>query len=150
MFNTRLLSSVALLAGLVLAGCSTVDSRIKEKASTFAALDAETQQKLRQSIIEIGQTPDMVYIALGGPDEQVERTTAAGKQLVWVYQTYRQEWAGRERAYYGRRMIFDPRTGRYFMYWEPVYADYYSEHVEDRLRVTFQDGKVSVIEQVKK
>lgn len=150
MTQTRSILAVLALAALALAGCNTVDSRIKEKSSTFQSLDAQSQEKLRQSIIEIGNSADMVYIALGSPDEKVERTTAAGKEEVWVYQTYTQEWAGHGRAYYGRRMLYDARSRRYYMYWEPVYADYYNEHAEDRLRVTFKDGKVTVIEQVKK
>ena len=150
MTQTRSILAVVALAALALAGCSTVDSRIKEKSSTFQSLDAQAQEKLRQSIIESGNPPDMVYIALGKPDEMIERTTAAGKEEVWVYQTYTQEWAGQSHAYYARRMRFEPRSRRYYMFWEPVYADYYNEHVEDRLRVTFKDGKVTVIEQVKK
>ena len=147
---TRFTLVAVALAVLSLAGCSTVNSRIKEKSATFQSLDAEAQEKLRQSIIEIGNSFDMVYIALGQPDEKVERTTAAGKEEVWVYRTYTQEWAGQGHAYYGRRMLYEPRSGRYYMYWVPVYADYYNEHAEDRLRVTFKDGKVTVIEQVKK
>ena len=76
---TRFTLVAVALAALSLAGCSTVNSRIKEKSATFQSLDAEAQEKLRQSIIEIGNSFDMVYIALGQPDEKVERTTAAGK-----------------------------------------------------------------------
>ncbi len=66
--KTRLL---ALLCGAtalaLLAGCQTVDTRIKEKPEVFASLDKAVQDKIKQGIIEIGYTPDMVWLALGAP-----------------------------------------------------------------------------------
>jgi len=65
--NRALISSGALWCLGALAGCSTVSSRIQEKSAAFAALSPVKQDALRQGTIEEGDTPDLVYIALGKP-----------------------------------------------------------------------------------
>ncbi len=145
--NLRLLLPILLLA--LLAGCSTIDKRIEEKSSVFAGLDAATQEKLRKGIVEIGYTPEMVYIALGRPDEKRERVSAEGRELTWIYSTYRQEYAGTGVAGHRRTVIYDPASKRSYIMWEPIVTDFYRNEIEDRIRVSFRDGKVSVIEQVK-
>ena len=70
-----LLSSV-----LLLAGCSTVDARIKQRSSYFYSLDTKTQERLKKGEIHIGDTTDMVFIAVGHPDRVHEKTTSAGQE----------------------------------------------------------------------
>ncbi len=131
---------------LGLAGCSTFEKRAEERASTYAALDVEVQDKLRQGIVEIGYTPDMVYIALGKPDSKTERTTAEGSNVTWIYSAYYTEYKGTSTVGYRRYIHYDPKTKSRYVYYEPVHVDHYDERVEDRIRVTFRDGKVAVIE----
>ncbi|MBP9914210.1 MAG: hypothetical protein KBF26_12485 [Opitutaceae bacterium] len=140
---------LSLLALALLAGCSTIDSRIKEKSALFAGVDAATQEKLRQGTVEINYTPDMVYIALGKPDDKLERITAAGREFTWIYSSYTQEYAGTGVVGHRRTVVYDPLTKSYQVFWEPVVTDVYRNRVDDRIRVTFHDGRVSVIEQVK-
>lgn len=144
---TLRLLSLVLLA--LLAGCSTVDKRIQEKSVLFAGLDVATQEKLRQGIVEIGFTTDMVYIALGEPDDKREKISATGRELTWVYSSYRQEYAGTGVAGHRRVLIYDPALKRSYVMLEPVVVDVYNQRIDDRIRVTFRDGKVTVIEQVK-
>ncbi len=135
---------------LLLAGCSTIDSRIREKQDLFNRLDPQTQSKLRQGIVEVGDTPDMVYIALGTPDERHQRITATGDEAVWVYRTYYEQYEGMAHVGYRRIVFFDPGTRTYRVYYEPVSAPVYSEQVEDNIRVTFVNGRVTTIEQNKR
>ncbi len=143
----KILPVIALL--VLLAGCSTVDSRIKENADVFDALDPATQEQLRQGMVEIGYPMDLVYIALGRPDEKRERVTADGRELEWVYSTYYSEYVGTTVAY--RRYVgIHPATGRRVIFFEPVHNHLYRDRTDDRIRVTFRDGKVTVIEQVQR
>ncbi len=142
-----------LLAGmlvLALAACSTVNSRIDEKPDVFAKLDPATQAKIKQGIIDVGFTPDMVYIALGRPDERRERVTPAGRETMWIYNSYYERYEGTYHGGYRRMVYWDPRVRGYRVYFEPVYADVYSEERNTDIRVIFKDDKVTVIEQMKK
>jgi hypothetical protein len=141
-----LLVSLLLLA-VAFAGCDTFDRRAQEKASTFEALTPEEREKLRRGVIEIGNTPDMVYIALGRPDETRETTKEDGRETVWTYNTYYQEYEGNIRTGYRRHLVFDPARKRYLVYYEPTYTDVYSHHEEEHIRVIFKNDKVTVIEQ---
>lgn len=146
--KSALLFSLSLLT-LALVGCDTFDKRSQEKASTFASLAPEEREKLRRGVIEVGNTPDMVYIALGRPDEKRDTTNAQGKETVWIYNTYHQEYEGNIHSGYRRILVFDPVRRRYTVFFEPVYADVYSEHTEEHIRITFVNDKVTSIEQPK-
>lgn len=134
---------------LFLAGCSTVDSRIKEKSGVFDALDPATQEQLRQGMVEVGNTTDMVYIALGRPDVKREIVTAGGRDEIWIYSTYYSEYVGTT-VHYRRFLGYHPVTGQRVIYFEPVRNHLYRDRADDRIRVTFRDGKVTVIEQVQR
>ena len=137
------------LSALALTACSTFDSRSQEKASTFASLAPAEQEKLRRGVIEIGNSSDMVYIALGRPDEKKETTTAQGRETTWIYNSYHREYEGNIHSGYHRILVFDPVRRRYLVYFEPVYTDVFSEHTEEHIRITFINDKVAVIEQPK-
>ena len=132
---------------LLAAGCQTVETRIRENPQLFASLDPETQAKIRQGIIDIGYTEDMVYLALGAPDQKREARSAAGSQTVWIYNTYFERYDGTRFVGYNRRVYFDPYVRTYRVHYYPVYADTYRPEVEERIRVVFENGRVSVIEQ---
>jgi outer membrane protein assembly factor BamE (lipoprotein component of BamABCDE complex) len=139
----------ALVLALALAGCSTVDSRIKEKPAVFAQLDPVIQSKIKQGIIDVGFTPDMVYIALGRPDEAREIVTPGGRETVWTYNSYYDRYEGTVHTGYRRFVYWDPRIRAYRLYYEPVYANVYSEQKTTDIRVIFRDDKVTAIEQTK-
>lgn len=148
--NTRILLALVATTGALFAlGCQNVDSRIKQKPEVFANLDAATQEKIRQGTIDIGYTEDMVYLALGAPDSKRDVRSASGLSTAWVYNTYFERYDGTRFMGYQRRVIFDPATNNYRVTFLPVYADAYRPEVEERIRVLFANGKVSVIEQAK-
>ncbi|MDD2765456.1 MAG: hypothetical protein PHE83_15955 [Opitutaceae bacterium] len=136
-------------SALVLAACSTVDSRIQENPGVFAKLDPATQAKIKQGIIELGFTTDMVYIALGRPDETREHVDAGGRETIWKYTTYYERYEGTVYTGYRRFVYWDKRVKAYRVYHEPVFRDVYSGHRETFIRVIFKDGRVTIIEQTK-
>lgn len=137
------------LAALVLAGCSTVENRIEEKAAVFNALPSDTQARIKQGLVDVGYTEDMVYIAMGKADRVIERASSGGNETVWIYNTYYQEYQGSQFAGYRRSVYFDPRIRAYRVYYEPVRAEVYRDRTEEVARVVFKDGKVVSIEQAK-
>lgn len=148
--NRRLFTTLMLAASLgFLAGCQTVDDRIKQKPEVFAKLDAVTQDKVKQGIIDLGFSPDAVYFALGEPDQKRESVSAAGRSLTWIYNTYYDRYDGTRFAGYRRSLYYDPYLRSYRVYYQPVYADTYRTETEERIRVVFKDGKVTSLEQAK-
>jgi hypothetical protein len=144
--STLWLTAVALGGALGLVGCDTFAHRAKERSATFEQLDAGTQQRLKHGEISPGDNADMVYIALGRPDERRVVTTPDGQQEVWAYRTYWQQYEGS--AWTGwRRVIVPTGRGGYVIYHEPVRSEIYSEHAADTTRVTMNRGVVQQIEQ---
>jgi len=144
---TPLIAATALLT--LVAGCSSFDSRSKEKAAVFNSLDTTTQQRLKKGDLAIGDTADLVYIALGNPDQRTSSTTGAGEKMTWVYNVYWQEYAGTVQSGYRRIVIYDPGLKRYIVYYEPVRTDIYRERVDERIRVEITNGRVTSVEQTK-
>lgn len=141
----RACAAIVLLASL--AACSTFERRAKEKGAVFHALDAATQARLEARQIQVGDTEDMVYISLGAPDEKKEHLTAGSRTTTWVYSAYWQEYQGTRLVGFRRLVVYDPGSKSYRVYHEPDYQPVYAPRVEDRMRITFQDGRVTVIEQ---
>jgi hypothetical protein len=137
------------LALLTFAGCATFERRAKEKAAVFAALDAPTQARLRDGRVEIGDTLDMAYLALGTPGETRDQTTADGIALVWIYHRRWQEYRGEAVVGYQPVPTTDPKTGLPATVYAPVHRSLYQDREEERLRLTFKDGKLAVIERPK-
>lgn len=140
---------LVLLLAALLGGCNTFERRSQEKASTFAALTPAARDKLKHGVIELGNTPDMVYIALGEPDEKRESASAQGRRTTWIYHSYHEDYAGNVRTGVHRILLYDRAAKRYVVYYEPIYTDVYQERVEESIRVKFQDNKVVEIEQPK-
>lgn len=137
------------LAALALTGCSTVDSRIREKSQVYYSLDADTRSKIDHGIIEPGFTTDMVYIALGAPDEKRTRRDFDHASEVWVYNSYYDRMEGIRHIGYYRNVYFDPVLRVYRVYLTPAYGPVYSQQKDELLRIVFRNGKVSSIEENK-
>ena len=140
-------SFLALSLGLVLAGCTTVNDRIQQRSATFAALDAATQDRLRLGRVDLGDTPDMVYIAIGRPTKTTDVTTADGRESTWVYVSFYEEYAGTRQTGYRRTVIEDKDTKRSFIRVEPAYRDVYRQRADEYIRLIFKNGRVAAIEQ---
>jgi hypothetical protein len=149
MKSQTILFGLAAFALLLSAGCETVDTRIKEKPDVFAKLDAATQAKIKQGIIDLGYTEDMVYLALGAPDEKRESRSEAGTRIIWIYSRYYERYEGTSHVGYYRDVYFDPRLRAYRVYYQPVLREVYSPHRDERIRIVFKEGRAAVIEQTK-
>ena len=138
-------AAVATLA--FLAGCNSFNTRARQMSGVYNQLAPSDQERLQRGIISIGDTPEMVYIALGNPDERRDILNADGTQTTWVYRTYWQQYEGQAWLGY-RRVVVPARNGRgYVVFHEPVTQDIYSTNVDDRIRVTFANGVVQSVEQ---
>jgi len=132
----------------LLAGCNTFEKRLTQRPGIFEALDAETQAKLRAGIIDIGYTADMVFLAIGNPDSRSDQITASERKEVWIYNAYHRDYHGVQHMGYHRYLRYNPVAKTYYPIYVPILADVYTDRVELRLRLVFEDGKVSQIEQV--
>jgi hypothetical protein len=137
------------LAFVLLAGCSTINSRIKDNAAYFNSLPIESQERLRKGVVEVGDTSEMVFIAMGAPNEKRSSRSATRDAETWIYKIHYQDWVGRAFIGYRRVVVYDEKTKRSYVYREPVYEDIYRERTEERIRVEFSRGVVTAIEQRK-
>jgi hypothetical protein len=146
----RLVCLAAPIAALLLfAGCNTFERRARKKSAVFATLDAATQTRLKDGRLEIGDTTDMAYLAFGVPDETRDQTTTDGTALVWLYRRRWQEYRGETVIGYQPIATTDPKTGAPAVVYAPLQRSLYQNREEERLRLTFKDGKLTVIERPK-
>jgi len=131
------------------AGCSTFQSRATEKAAMFAMLDPATQERLKEGRVALGDSMEMAYIALGEPDEKHDQITAQGTAVVWIYHIYWQDYVGEDVVGYRRIHSTGANGGPPQVILAPMTSSVYQGHEEEHLRVTFKDGKVTVIERPK-
>lgn len=141
-------SLILLAAALGLVGCDTIDKRIEKNAEVFNALSPAEQETLREGRVEVGYTEAMAHIAFGRPDEVKERRTKDGISKTWIYYSYTEDYEGQQFVGYRRHAFVDKR-GRVLIVHRPVDVPVYSERVEEILRVEFENGKVTAIEQPK-
>jgi hypothetical protein len=137
--KTRL-SFFSLLIGLVLlAGCSTPESRIAKQPELFNRLTPDQQQMIREGRVGIGFDMDMVKLALGDPDRIRERRDSSGTSEVWSYVHYEG----------GDGMLL--YRGWYHRGWGspfyPYYLDVPGRRERSRDEVVFRDGRVVSVEQ---
>jgi len=73
---------------LAAAGCSTtgVESRIQEKSALFNSLQPWQQKNIQAGVIEVGNSTDIAYLALGKPSQII--TSADGQEVTWRYTNY--------------------------------------------------------------
>ena len=129
------------------AGCSTPASRIREKADLFATFPPEVQGRLRHGTVEVGDTKDMVYIALGHPDRHYTRTTVSGTAEVWAYVDY---YTTTERQQVtGDFPVRDPNGGFRTVH-DTVWVDVQQQHEYESLRVEFAGDTVAAIERAQR
>jgi hypothetical protein len=145
--KTRLFLVVGAVAAALLSGCNTFHSRARQMSGVYDALPASEQKRLQRGAINVGDTPEMVYIALGNPDERRDTVTADGSHTTWIYRTYWQQYEGTAWLGYRRIIVPAPNGRGYLIYHEPVTQDVYRTHVDETIRVSFSNGVVNAVEQ---
>jgi outer membrane protein assembly factor BamE (lipoprotein component of BamABCDE complex) len=142
MKTTKFLIGAAAFGALLLAGCSTISSRIQDNPGLYASLPPDQQALVKQGQVGIGMDMATVKLALGDPDHVTLRTTADGKSEVWHYVSYEtDEGVVLYSGYYHRWWGLNG-WGAY-----PYYLDYPGRRVHDRFRVEFKAGRVIAVEQ---
>jgi hypothetical protein len=131
-------------ACLATVGCATTpEQRIAREPALFATFAPEAQAKIRQGQADIGFTPDMVRLALGGPSRVYARKTAEGETEIWAYTTL--IWEPDTQLVPVDRYLRD-RHGRTRIVTDWVCVDTDRRREATHLRVEFRDGKVAAIE----
>ena len=122
---------------LLVLGCATPESRIQKDQVAFAAYPPATQEKIRAGHVEVGFTTAMVKLALGAPDDVFTRTTDRGTEELWTYRDRRPRVSfglgiggGGGSTSVGTGVGVSSGGGR-----------------GDRLRITFQGGVVTEIQE---
>ena len=133
------------MMGLVLAaGClSSPERRIQKAPEVFAAFPPDVQAKVRKGEVDIGFTPDMVRLALGGPSRMRTRKTAAGEVEIWIYTVYRYGTGLRPIA---NEHWYRASDGRMYLGTAPVFISTDTREEYPVLRLEFEGGKVHSIE----
>lgn len=121
-----------ILVTALLAACNTPATRIDDNKAVFDRYPAPVQQKLAAGQIDIGYTREQTEIALGAPSSRYQRTAAAGAEEVWIYRAPGSRDYSRHAGYVGRVTGFRAAP---------------SSSADEKMRVVFRGGKVSLIEQ---
>jgi hypothetical protein len=150
----------AISLSFILAGCSTVDSRIQEKPAAFQRLSASDQALVRDGKIREGMSRDAVYIAWGEPSEHAPGRNRGQIVDTWIYYaTVAGEYEGPfyygypygyglGYGFYGGRVGRFGRFGRFHggLYYDPFFDPFFYDHANiarypERI-VSFQNGRV--------
>lgn len=85
--NSVLVAGVISVVGL--AGCqSPRDSRISEKRELFASLPPSVQATIKEGLVDLGFSPEMVQMALGTPNQVQSGQAAEGQMMTWTYKNF--------------------------------------------------------------
>ena len=122
---------------LVLAGCATTDSRIKDHQAGFDAAPPAVQAKIKAGQIDVGFTTEQVTMALGKPDRSYTRTTARGTSDIWAYADHKPRFS------LGIGVV---GGGGSTMVGSGVAIGTGGDRYDDKLRVVFEGGRVVAIE----
>lgn len=137
----KILSIAVLCALAALAtGCSSTASRIQKNQQYFDTLPADAQANIRAGKVDIGYTPEMVQIAIGEPSRRYTRTTERGSSEVWAYAS---------KAPALSIGIGVGGGGGHTAVGTGVGVTTGGDRSDDKIRVIFEGGKVTSVEQSK-
>jgi hypothetical protein len=129
------IEAAALAALLLATACSTVSTRIKDRAQTFQQLPPAEQALVREGKIRTDFNADAVYLAWGKPDYIKPGITQGKPSETWTYIGYRQETI--------QHFDVEPRpVGRHSFAPEPITTPVYENHPYIRRQARFENGKV--------
>lgn len=124
-----------LLAALLLAGCSTIQDRARERAAALDTLPAPMREAALKGQLREGMTTDAVYVALGRPSRVITGVEKGLQRERWVYTQMesREISAWRDVPY---------RTGNGTIGLLPTYEPITITGSRDSFEVKFENGKV--------
>lgn len=131
----RLLPALLSSAALLLASCSTIDDRARERAAALDAMPAPMREAALQGSLREDMTADAVYVALGRPSRVVSGIEKGVRRERWVYSQMesREIPAWRDAPY---------RLSNGAVGFLPAYEPITVTSTRDRFEVKFENGKV--------
>jgi len=142
MINALRVAGLALLV-LVAAGCATPESRIKKNPELFNSLPPEVQEGVRQGKVDLGYNKGAVLLALGKPNREYTRRSAAGSKEVWSYTS---TYTTTDRQRVDADVRYRGSDGRVRTTTDWVWVDVQQKHEYERLRVEFEGDVVIAVE----
>lgn len=128
-------------------GCETTGSRVQSRLEAYNGWDASTQVRLRQGIIQDGDSYDMVYVALGTPNEKDDIPVVGGETLTtWEYSRLVQRNLIEETVGYQEESEFDIKTGTRINHKIPIREKVSRPTKERGMLVIFRQGIVSSVQ----
>jgi hypothetical protein len=128
---------LALLALVVLSGCSTVESRIKERPEVYNNLPQKQKTLVAQGEVTEGMSPAAVYLAWGNPDQVITGSERRRPVEEWVYEATRSQLI----ADYRPSPIFYGRHGRYYGGWDYIFEPIVVTQSYPYKSIRFEDGR---------
>jgi hypothetical protein len=143
--HTTIAFAAALGAVVLLAGCSTPQSRIAGDPAAYSALPPDQQALVSAGRIGVGMNMAGVKLALGSPDRITVRSDAKGETQVWHYVEYAYvDGPYLYGGWYGGR---GRRWGGWYGggWWGPYAGEPVASY--ERFRVVFRNGAVASFSQ---
>jgi hypothetical protein len=154
------LAAAIAASALILAGCSTTESRIKEHPEIFGSLSPKDQDLVSRGQIRTGMSQDAIWLAWGQPDQRVKGAMRGHATETWIYTTtssygygpgYGPYWGGYGPygfGGFGGGAVFRSHGGRRFVfignpYYDPFYYSYIPTVTYPYKTVTFSDGRAA-------
>ncbi len=136
-------AAMATIVLIVLAGCATPESRIRDNPGLFASFPPDVQQNVRQGRIEIGYTPEMVTMALGKADKVETEKAAEGTTEIWSYTDTTS--TTEQQTYTPSPYVIDKDGDTSYKYQPPVTVNSQKIQEYEKMHVEFVNGKVTKI-----
>jgi hypothetical protein len=139
----RLITLVAAATAIFAAGCAT-----SRTPTTATRLEPKIRAQVEKGIIEPGFTPEMVFLALGKPNEPAESLVDATANGTWVYHNF--NGSGRDvlKPGFRRRVIHGSGRQSDVITTERMDEKNTPDLQANALYVTFRDGRVVEIQRV--
>jgi hypothetical protein len=154
----RALPAALGFTALVLAGCSTTESRISEHRDLFNSLPPGDQQLVSAGQIRTGMSQNAVWLAWGSPDQRAAGAMRGQMTETWIYVNYAPAYGYGGYGYgypygpgfYGGgvAVIRTRHHGRAFAFvGDPFYDPFYYSYIPPSIpypyrTVTFANGRV--------
>ena len=143
-------------SALLLASCSTTETRISEHPEIFQSLSPRDQALVQAGKIREGMTRDAVWVAWGTPDQKATGFAHGRAVETWIYNEYTYANAPYPYPYgpfgyggwYGGRTVFRNYGNRRFVivgdpFFDPFYYSYIRPSVAYPAKiVSFVNGRV--------
>ena len=135
-----------ILAAAVMAGCESLQSRIKKNQASFDAFPPEVQSAVQEGRVGVGFTPEQVVMALGKPDRVYTKKTTVSDQEIWAYGV-----AGGSSVGFGLGMSnLSLGSGGGSAFGSSVGVSSAVADPKARMRIAFENGKVASVERREK